>query len=39
MMMLMVVMFIFVCDQREGCFHHIKEVDPADHHQHLVNIV
>lgn len=39
MMMLMVVMIIFICDQREECFHQIKVVDPAHHHQHLVNVV
>lgn len=38
-MVLMMVMAIFVRDQREDRFHQIKEVDPADHHQHLVNVV
>lgn len=41
MMMLMVVVMIliFICDDREDFFHEIKEVDPADHHQHLGNVV
>lgn len=41
MMMLMVVVMIliFICDERKYFFHEIKVVDPADHHQHLENVV
>lgn len=39
MMMLMVVMIVFKCDQREDRFHQVKVVDPGNHHQHLVNVV
>lgn len=39
MMVLMVVMFIFICDEREDCLHQIKEVDRPNHYQHLVKIV
>lgn len=26
-------------DEREDCFHQIKGVDPAHHHQQLINVV
>lgn len=38
-MVLMMVMIFFIRDQRKDCFHQIKVVDPADHYQHLVNVV
>lgn len=39
MVMLMMVVIVFVCDQREDCFHQVKVVDTSHHYQHLVYVV
>lgn len=38
-MMLMVVAILLVGDQGEESLHQVKDVDAAQHHQHLVYVV
>lgn len=39
MMMLILVMTVFVRDHREYRLHQVEVVDPAQQHQHLVNVL
>lgn len=39
MMLMMVMIVVFICDQREDCFHQVEVVDPGNQHQHFINIV
>lgn len=39
MMVLVMVVIPFVCDQREGCLHQVKVENPSHHNHHLVEVV
>lgn len=39
MMVLMMVVTFFVCDQCEDCLHQVKVINPSYQNQHLVNVV
>lgn len=39
MMLMVVVIVVLVGDQGEESLHQVKEVDPAQHHQHFGDVV
>lgn len=39
MVLMMVMLLMFIFDEREDGLHQVKIIDPSHHHQHLVYVV